>query len=395
MQDKKYDIIIIGAGAIGLACALSLADTNLNILIVDKATESKLANPDYDGRETGLTHLSVEILKKINIWQDIATEFISPLKEAKVINADSNYSLNFKQQKNNADILGYFIANNVIRKALYNKAKNVSNITILSDSNIIDVVNNLDDKVRVILDNNKTIEASLLIVADSRFSETRKRLGIATNMRDFARTMIVCKMAHQKPHNNIAFECFDYDRVLAILPLSGKVSSIVITVPNKVAEHMINMNEDDFNRDISKRFGKILGDLNLTSKRYTYPLISTYANKFMANRVAIIGDAAVGMHPVTAHGFNLGIKGQDILVKEIKKAVNLKQDIGAMQLLNKYHIQHVKHTKPIYHGTNAIVSLFTSNNSITKILRGLTLRIANNNLLPFKKIITYHLTKRR
>ena len=394
MTNKKNDIIIIGAGAIGLAFALSLADTKLNILIIDKASEDKLANPEYDGRETGLTNFSVSLLKQLNIWQDIEKKYISSLKEARVINNNSDYSLDFKSNQSHNDILGYFVSNHIIRKTLYKKVSNISNIKILSEAEIIDIENQ-PNLVRVILANNKTLQGDLLVVADSRFSEARKKLAIATNMRDFARTMIVCKMEHQKSHNNVAFECFDNDRVLAVLPLSGKVSSIVITVPILEAQNMLDMQEQDFNQDISQRFAKDLGELKLISKRYSYPLISTYASKFFTNRAALIGDAAVGMHPVTAHGFNLAIKGQYILAKEIKKALNLGQDIASLQLLNRYHIQHVKDTKPLYYATNAIVSLFTTNNSITKILRNITLRVANNNFLPFKKLITQHLLKKQ
>jgi ubiquinone biosynthesis UbiH/UbiF/VisC/COQ6 family hydroxylase len=394
MTNKKYDIIIIGAGAIGLSFALSLADTKLNILIIDKAKEGKLANPEYDGRETGLTNFSVSLLKQLDIWQNIDKKYISSLKEAKVINDNSNYSLDFKSKKSHNDILGYFISNHIIRKTLYQKVAKISNIKILTEANILDIENQ-PNLVRVILSDNKTLQGDLLVVADSRFSEARKKLGISTNMRDFARTMIVCKMEHKKPHNNIAFECFDKDRVLAVLPLSGNFSSIVITLPISNAQNMLDIQEKDFNQDISQRFAKSLGELKLVSKRYSYPLISTYASKFCKNRAVLIGDAAVGMHPVTAHGFNIGIKGQYILAKEIKKALNLGQDIASLQLLNKYNLQHVKDTKPLYYATNAIVSLFTTNNSVTKILRNVTLKVANNNFLPFKNIIIQHLLKKQ
>ena len=251
MTNKKYDIIVIGAGAIGLSFALSLAETKLNILIIDKANENKLANPEYDGRETGLTNFSVSLLKQLNIWQDIDDKYISSLKEAKVINDNSDYSLDFKSKKSHNDILGYFVSNHIIRRTLYEKVTKVSNVTILTEAEIADIENQ-PDLVRVILSDNRVLQGSLLVVADSRFSEARKKLGIATNMRDFARTMIVCKMKHEKSHNNIAFECFDQDRVLAVLPLSGKVSSIVVTLPISKAQDMLDMQEKDFNQDISQ-----------------------------------------------------------------------------------------------------------------------------------------------
>ena len=116
-----------------------------------------------------------------------------------------------------------------------------------------------------------------------------------------------------------------------------------------------------------------------------------HAGRFYAPRAALIGDAAVGMHPVTAHGFNLGLESADILGKLVSQAAQNGRDIGAAALLERYNAKHQLNTRPLYHGTNAMVKLFTNEAAPAKLLRGLVLRVSNN-LPPVKKLITHQLT---
>ena len=132
--------------------------------------------------------------------------------------------------------------------------------------------------------------------------------------------------------------------------------------------------------------------MKLTSKRFAYPLVGVHASKFYAKRFALIGDAAVGMHPVTAHGYNLGLSGQDILAKEIISAAAQEGDIGATSLLERYQRQHMRTTKPMFHGTNEIVKFFTDDRVPAKLARLVALRLANR--IPLiKRIIQSKLTE--
>jgi len=132
--------------------------------------------------------------------------------------------------------------------------------------------------------------------------------------------------------------------------------------------------------------------MQLVSERYAYPLVGVHANKFVKPRFALIGDAAVGMHPVTAHGFNLGLRGQDTLYRAIRAAQLQGQDIGSLQVLEKYQSKHMRVTWPLYTGTNEIVSLYTNDSVPAKILRGLVLRFSNN-FPPIKQMISKQLTE--
>jgi ubiquinone biosynthesis UbiH/UbiF/VisC/COQ6 family hydroxylase len=242
------------------------------------------------------------------------------------------------------------------------------------------------------LSDGEEIESSLIVAADARFSKVRQMMGIPASMRDFGRVAIVCRMEHDQLHDDIAFECFHYGRTLAVLPLTGNQSSVVITAPTDIARGVLDMSEEQFNRDVEIRFENRLGTMRLVGERHSYPLMAVHADKFVAARFALIGDAAVGMHPVTAHGFNLGLSGQEILAKEIGHALSHDGDIGGASLLNRYQAKHMRATRPMYAGTNHIVRFFTDDRLPARILRQAALRVIDN-LAPVKSMITNQLTE--
>jgi len=385
----KYDLIIVGAGPAGLSFARSLERSELKLLIIEKSNLEAIRKPLPDGREIALTHLSVKLLKELDAWGRIDPESISPIKTAKVLDGDSPYFLDFDSDGKN--VLGYLVPNNLIRQALYEAVEPQSNVEFLNEVSVDSLSTNQRGGI-VHLSNGESREAKLIVAADSRFSGTRCHMGIGASMQDFAKTAIVCRMEHEKSHEQTAFECFHYGRTLAVLPMSGKLSSIVITVDNELADEIVNMDEATFNRDIEQRFGRRLGEMKLLGKRYAYPLIAVHANRFVANRFAVIGDAAVGMHPVTAHGFNLGLRGQATLARQIKEALAKGKDFGSRQVLKPYEMKHMRVTKPMYWGTNGIVGLFTNDRPSAKAVRNIVMRIANN-LPPIKRVIKDRLTE--
>ena len=139
----------------------------------------------------------------------------------------------------------------------------------------------------------------------------------------------------------------------------------------------MKMSKKEFNKEMENNFNNSFGKMELVGKRYSYPMITTYAKKFTSHRFAVIGDAAVGMHPVTAHGFNLGLKGLDILNNEIKRALKNKTDIGVVDVLKNYQFKLHRAAAPVYLATNGIINLYTSNILPAKITRQFILRFVN------------------
>jgi ubiquinone biosynthesis UbiH/UbiF/VisC/COQ6 family hydroxylase len=385
----KYDISIIGPGPAGLSFARSLKDSGLKLLIIEKSGFQAICKPLPDGREIALTHLSVKLMRELGAWARIDTESISPIRIAKVLDGNSPYFLNIDSTA--GETLGYLVPNYLIRQALYDEVEAQSNCDLLNDLSVDKLSTDRHGGIAH-LSKGESCEAALIVAADSRFSESRRNMGIGASMQDFGKTAIICRMEHEKPHEQTAFECFHYGRTLAVLPMPGDLSSIVITVDNKLADKVIKMDETHFSRDIEQRFGHRLGEMKLVGKRYAYPLIAVHANRFIANRFALIGDAAVGMHPVTAHGFNLGLRGQDTLASQIKNALTNGRNFSSQQVLRRYERNHMRVTKPMYWGTNGIVGLFTNDKPPARALRNIVLRIANN-VPPLKHVIKNRLTE--
>ncbi len=390
---KKCDVAIVGGGPAGLSFANSLSSSGLNIVVLEQQDLDSIETPKPDGREIALTHLSLKIMKQLGIWDKIPEEHISYIKKAHVLDGDSDYTLKFDTDKTSIQELGYMVPNFSIRKGCFDAVRDKSNVTIVTKQKVTSIL--ASDKNSIVsLEDGEQIKAKLVVGADSRFSATRRMMGISADMHDFGRTALVCRMTHEKLHNQTASECFHYERTLAVLPLNNNVSSIVITLKAPDAAQVLAMTDEEFSEDTARRFGYELGKMQLKGKRFSYPLMGTYANKFYAKRFALMGDAAVGMHPVTAHGFNLGLRGADTLAQLIIKANKNGEDIASERLLRRYHRNHRNVSRPLYLGTNGIVGLFTNDKPFAKILRKGVLR-AGDKIPPLKNFITNQLTEEK
>ncbi|TDR32326.1 5-demethoxyubiquinol-8 5-hydroxylase UbiM [Hydromonas duriensis] len=394
MSTSHFDIVIIGAGPAGLSFARSLAHSALRIAIVDPANMEQLRTPAPDGREIALTHPSKQLLQQLGAWQAIPEGQIFYLRSAKVVDGDSPFELHFKTptaSKNlSDDTLGYLVSNHHIRQALFEKTEPQANLTWFAEQKV-QTVNADSSQATVCLSSGETIQAKLVVAADSRFSQTRQQMGIPVDMHDFGRTVITCRIEHSGTNENTAFECFHYGRTLAILPLTEHLSSAVITIDSQRTSEVLDLSDDALAADLEQRLNGRLGTIKVASSRYRYPLVGTHARRFYSTRFALIGDAAVGMHPVTAHGYNLGLYGQNTLSELIQKAETMGRDIGSGELLQQYDRRHQLKTRPIYHGTNFVVKLFTNEAPPAKLLRGAVLRVSNA-LSPVKSLISRQLT---
>ncbi len=387
---SQFDIVIIGAGPAGLSLARSLSGTALQIAIVEMQSETILANPPEDGRDIALTHTSEKLMHDLGMWAHVPQDQIGTIRDAKVVNGQSPFALHFDSTGSGADYLGRIVPNHLIRQSAYNVVKDQANVTLICDSEVTTVDTNSAEG-RVGLKDGTVLRAPLVVAADSRFSGTRRKMGIPANSLDFGRVVIVCEMEHELSHENIATECFHFDQTLAILPMYGNKSSVVVTLPSANAEAVMNMEPQAFADDIAQRFGGSLGKMTLVTKRHPYPLVGVLAKQFVATRFALVGDSAVGMHPVTAHGFNLGLSGAKLLADQIIEAENKGTDIGATAGLKRYETAHRRVVLPLYHGTNALVKLYTDTSVPGRILRDAALRVGSF-LPPVKKRILHQLT---
>ncbi|MDO9708939.1 5-demethoxyubiquinol-8 5-hydroxylase UbiM [Paracraurococcus lichenis] len=369
----QFDVAVAGAGPAGLAFALSLAGSGLSVGLIERQRREALAEPAHDGREIALTHLSRRLLQRFGAWDRIPAAEIAPLREARVMDGPApRRALRFDTTGRRAEALGWLVPNHLIRRALFEAAAERPEITLLAGQAVSGAETG-SAGATLRLAEGTAVAARLAVAADTRFSELRRRMGIPAAMRDFGRAMLVCRMAHDLPHGAVATEWFGHGQTIAMLPLNGDLSSAVLTLPERETARLMALEEADFAAEVTRRYGGRLGAMRLAGTRHVYPLVATWAARFTGPRFALVGDAAVGMHPVTAHGFNLGLRGAAALASGIRAAAARGGDIGAPALLARYQAEHRRAAWPLYAGTNAVVGLFTDDRLPARLARGAVL----------------------
>ena len=385
-----HDVIIIGAGPAGLCLAKALCDLDLKVALVERQARAAIAEPAFDGREIALTHASIRQLRDLGIWQHLPDDAASPLRAARVMEGDCLHDMRIDAALAGKSELGMLVPNQRIREAAWKAVGDMPGLDFF-DGARVHAVRTTDDHACVTLGDGLRLEAPLLVAADSRFSETRRAMGIGADQYDFGKSMLVCRMHHEQPHQGVAWEWFGHGQTLALLPLQEHQASVVVTLPDSAARRLAALDVDAFAHEMEQRYGHRLGHMRLESSRHVYPLVGVYARRFVARRFALAGDAAVGMHPVTAHGYNFGLYGVEVLAREITAAHRARRDLGDASVLAAYEREHRLRTLPIYLGTNAIVRLFTDDTPPAKLLRGAVLRAASV-ATPLRTLIARQLT---
>ncbi len=387
----SFDIVVIGAGPAGLCFARSLAGSGLRIALVERQEEAALMAPADDGREIAITHHSQRLLRELGLWTRLREDEIGTLRDALVLDGDDRDGLVFRHDEAGQSRLGWLVSNHAIRRAAYAEVMTLPEVERITGVRVSSVCTGTDG-AEVGLDNGDTLRAQLVVAADSRFSETRRAMGIGAGMHDFGKTMLVLRMRHQVPHGQVAWEWFGHGQTLALLPLhDAHTSSVVVTLPPPAMQALLALDDAALEAALAERFQQRLGAMRVAGPRCAYPLVGVYAKRFVAERFALIGDAAVGMHPLTAHGFNFGLLGQAALARELRAAVAVGQPFWNPALLQRYERQHRLATRPLYLATQVLAGLYTDDRRPARVLRKLALG-AGARLGPFRRLVMSGLT---
>ncbi|MFG6463702.1 5-demethoxyubiquinol-8 5-hydroxylase UbiM [Roseateles sp. DXS20W] len=372
-------VVICGAGPAGLALACALHDRGLAVRVLEQADAAALAAPADDGREIALTHRSRRLLERLGLWQRLSD--IAPLRSAAVRSSGSRRPLPFASRGQD---LGWLVANHRLRAAAWAGAQQRG--IDLRCGQTVTGFTRLDGLAQVDTRGGERHSAPLVVAADSRFSPLRRLAGIGARHQDFGRSALLVPLAHERSHDGIAQECFLAGHTLALLPKTGQRCSAVWTVANSELPRLAAMDGLELALAIEAAAEGRLGAMRLDGERHVYPLVAVWAERFVGPRLALIGDAAVGMHPVTAHGYNLGLYGIEALSRRLDAA----RDPGELGPLLAYEAEHRRAAGPLYAGTNALVRFFTDDRAPMLALRRAVIDVARH-LPPVQAAITRRL----
>ncbi len=374
VMQPDTDIVIVGGGLNGPALALALAQTGHHVTVIDALSTKVRKNAAFDGRAYALALSSQLLLKAIGVWAPIADQ-AQPMLEIKVTDGHagigpSPFYMHFDHGEIEEGPMGYMVEDRHLRRAFLDAMAADSRITTLNGRTVTG--QNIEPgHASVSLDDGRDITARLIVGCDGRASGTARRAGIKRIGWDYGQTALVCAIAHEKPHHGIAHQFFMPPGPLAILPLTGNRSSIVWSETTATAARINALDDAGYLSALRPRFGDFLGPIKLAGARFAYPLNLSLADRFVDDRLALIGDAAHGMHPIAGQGLNAGLRDVGALAETLTLAMRRGEDIGAAPVLDRYQQWRRFDTATLALATDSFNRLFSNDNPALRLARDL------------------------
>ena len=373
-MQEKFDIVIVGAGLVGLTAALACAKKGAKVCILDQ----KLPNIKGDMRASAISASSFVLLKNLHVIDSIVGN-IQAID--KIFISDSRVGrknkLNLKFQ--NLNHKGYMIDNSILKNELLKLIKKSHGITLKAPVKILKTFTN-SNKVKINLDNNRRIEASLLVAADGKNSSYRKSADISVRFTHYKQSAIVTTIGHEFAHNGSAHQFFFSGGPLALLPLTKNRSSIVWSDSSLASGAAMSLNDSDFIDELSYRINGLLGKIKLLGPRQIFPLNLQMANRYTAKRLVLVGDAAHSIHPIAGQGLNLGLRDAAALADNVALSIRKGIDLGS-EVIQEYEKWRSFDNNKLGITTDILNRLFSNKNSSLRIIRRLGLNGVNRSEL--------------
>lgn len=379
---EKNQIIIVGAGMVGLICALSLAQKNYRVTLVEAkplAFQADEKNP----RVSAINCASLEMLKNTGIFERIAEPHRSPLLKMEVWDDKGGGQIQFDSADLNLPELGFIIHNQAILRAAWELIKRNENITFINQAPI--KIQREASQIILEFSEDHTISGELLIGADGSNSWVRENAGIEAEISPYEQSGIVAIIETELAHRNCAFQNFLSTGPLGALPLSHPQQlSIVWSADTEYANQLLSMEVEAFNAALQSALGNKLGAAKLISDRQEFPLKALHAKKYCEERLVLIGDAAHTIHPLAGQGVNLGLMDAIVLIDNLDEALKKHREIGAFRVLRAYERARKLDNCAMLASMSGFKMLFGNQNSWLIQLRSLGFN-AVNKCGPLKK----------
>lgn len=332
---RMTDAIVVGGGMVGAAAALALAHAGLEVVLVE-AREPRpwQAEDEVDMRVVALAPSSASLLDELGLWQTIRTARAHAYRRMHVWDAASGAALDFDSADVQGDSLGWIVENRLLQHQLWQKAQ-AAGVRCLCPAKV-NGFENADDHVHVSLEDGTGLDAKVLVAADGAASPLREMAGIATRGRAYGQRAVVAHVATERSHEDTAWQRFLPGGPIALLPLADGRSSVVWTLPESDAQHILSMDDAAFCEAVGVASDFRLGRVTGTTPRAAFPLTLQLASRYQAGRLVLLGDAAHVVHPLAGQGVNLGLRDVAELRDVLQAAHAAGGDIGAHHVLQRY-----------------------------------------------------------
>ncbi len=386
-ERNGYDVIIAGAGIAGATLALALHQAGLKPVLIDPVVFDAQVAPAFDGRASAIAYAAFRQWRQLGLAVDLephaqrieqilVTDGATP---GAATGAATPFFLRFDSAEiadsSDGEPLGYLLENRHTRAALA-RAVLEAGIEVLAPARVAGAAFE-PREARVTLEDGRVLTAPLAVGAEGRGSVIRREAGIGAIGWDYKQTGVVATVRMETPHEGVAHEYFLPSGPFAILPLTDNRASLVWTESTARGAALKAARPEIFHAHLMRRFGDFLGGVSVEGPVFTYPLSLQLAERLVGPRVALLGDAAHGVHPIAGQGLNLGLKGAAALAETIVEAVRLGEDFGSEVVLERYAAWRRFDTVSLSAGMDAFVRLFSNDHPTLRLARGIGMAAVN------------------
>jgi 2-octaprenyl-6-methoxyphenol hydroxylase len=376
----RCDVAIIGGGMAGATLALALDSVGLDVAVIERDDPGGWVAPAFDGRVSAIAAGSRRVWESLGAWEAMAGD-AEPILDIRVTDGDQPFVLHFDHQELRGGPMGHIVENRTIRAALLEAVRAARGVRLLAPRSVA-AIDREGATASLALEDGSAVQALLVVGADGRGSPVRESAGINQTTWRYGQGAIVTTVIHERPHEGTAEERFLDPGPFAILPMTDDEdgrhrSSIVWTERADLVAAYLDLGEADFNAELASRFGDHLGGVRATGPRWSYPLGLNLAESYIAPRLALIGDAAHGIHPIAGQGLNLGIRDAAALAEVVVDARRLGLDFGMTTVLDDYQRWRRFDNVALGAATDVINRLFSNSLAPLRLVRGLGLAAVN------------------
>ena len=381
-MEMRADLLIVGAGMVGSALALALKDSGLNIVLLDGSPLSVkpfTAQDPFEPRVSALSAASQRILQRLGAWDGVRSRRISPYSHMHVWDGSGTGHIQFSAASVHAEVLGHIVENRVVQDALLECVQG-TDIEMLASARLEQMRRSGDDWLLTLADG-RTLRAPLVIAADGANSAVRRLTGCETREWDYQHHAIVTSVHCAQTHQQTAWQRFTDHGPLAFLPLEREGQqdwcSIVWSTTPEQAEKLMALDDAAFCRELEFAFEGRLGDVLSADPRVCVPLRQRHAKRYVAEGLALIGDAAHTIHPLAGQGVNLGFLDAAVLADVLLHATDRRERLADVRVLSRFERRRMPHNLALMAAMEGFERLFQSDSLTARLVRNTGLKWVN------------------